>query len=143
MKKYDYIRQTIDAMTECTEQAISDMNRRRAGCACCVFAAVSDKTNQYTKESDGRMVEILTIIGNKLKKRGYYTVIYQGNKYGSFLFYIAKEWFYIESVKTLHNMQAKMSKVAFCSLIGKVLGLSDDNIKDQIGNIEEDNNEEE
>lgn len=143
MKKYDYIRETIDAMTECAEQSIRNMNKRRAGCACCVFTAVSTETNKHAKESDGRMVEILTIIGNKLKKRGYSTVIYQGNKDGSFLFYIAKEWFYIESIKTLHDMKPKISKVAFWCLLGKVLGLSDEEIERELSDIGEDNNEEE
>ena len=139
----DYIREQIDTMTEFVYQAISDMNRKRAGCACCLFDPISTKTNEDIKESDKRTVEILTIIGNKLKKQGYYTVIYHGTKTGSFLLYIAKEWFYVESLKTLHNIQAKISRAAFGCLLGKVLGLSDEQIKFQIGDIEEDNNEEE
>ena len=143
MKKYDCVRELIDYATECTDQAISNMNKRRAGCACCVFADVSDKTNEHSKESDETILEILTIISNKLKKRGYYTITYQRNKDGGFLLYITKEWFYIESVKTLHNIRPNISEVAFCGLMGKVLGLSDDKIKEEIGYTEEDNNEEE
>ena len=140
MKKYDFDKEQVDRIMKCANESIREMNERKAGCVACVFTSVSEDTGKPTKESDALMTSILSIVRKNLEKLGYFVLFARSND-GDFVVYIAKELFYIDMINTLLDMRPRLSSSVYIGLMGKVLGLSDQEIKDEIGNsddVEED-----
>ena len=117
----------------CMNEAIMESRKRRAGVAIAdfyVFSLDGKSTNKF----DDRAESILVLAAEKLRKLGYYsiTVKYEDDTPDHFRVYISKEGFYIEMVRTILNLQDRMSAVAYIGFMGKLVGYSDLEIKHQL-----------